>query len=124
MSEHGEQSLVIAWANRHAEQYPVLRWLYSSLNGIFIPAPIHIRAKIINHMKAEGMKKGVADLCLPMARHGFHGLYIEMKRNDGGVLSKEQKDFLAFLEQQGYYGAVCNGYNEAVDVLEWYIKGA
>ena len=32
------------------------------------------------HLKAQGVRPGVPDLCVPVARHGYHGLYIEMKR--------------------------------------------
>lgn len=122
MSEHSEQALVIAWALRHEDMWPPLRWLHSSLNGIFIPASSKTRAKIINHMKQEGMKRGIPDLFLPCARRGKVGLYIEMKRNDGGVISQEQKDFLAYAEAENYHAVVCYGYEEAVEVLEWYLS--
>lgn len=122
MSEHSEQSLVILWALRHEDEYPELKWLHSSLNGIFIPAPPAIRARIINHMKAEGMKKGIPDLFLPVARRDYHGLYIELKRSDGGTVRDEQTDFLDFVATQGYYGTVCYGYEQAVETLEWYLK--
>ena len=74
-------------------------------------------------MKAEGMKNGIADLSLPVARHDYHGLFIEMKRNDGGEIRDEQNEFLEFVATQGYYGQVCYGYDEAVECLEWYMKG-
>ena len=122
MREHGEQALVIEWAQRHEGEYPELKWLFSSLNGIFIPGPRQVVYKIINHMKAEGMKKGIADLCLPVARHDYHGLFIEMKRDDGGTIRNEQNDFLEFVATQRYYAQVCYGYNEAVECLEWYLQ--
>lgn len=124
MSEHDQQVLVIQWAARHEGRWPELRWLHSSLNGIYIPASAATRVRIIRHMQAEGMKKGIPDLCLPVARRGFHGLYIEMKRDDGGVLSKEQKEFMAFAEAQGYRDQVCYGYEDAVKELEWYLTEA
>ena len=31
-------------------------------------------------LRAEGLKSGVPDLCLPSAHGEYHGLYIEMKR--------------------------------------------
>lgn len=124
MSEHSTQAMVIEWAQRHEGKYPELRWLHSSLNGIFIPASKMTRAKIIHHMKAEGMKRGIPDLFLPVPRQRYHGLYIEMKRDDGSEsdISSEQKEFLAFAEEQNYYAVVCYGYDMAVDVLEWYLK--
>jgi len=122
MSEHSEQAKVIDWAKDHEYIYPELRWLHSSLNGIPIPGPRQTAYRIMNHMKAEGMKRGVPDLFLPVARRGYHGLYIEMKRDDGGVLSDEQKEFLAFAELQGYRDQVCYGYDDAIKELEWYLE--
>ena len=123
MSEHSEQAAVIQWARINEFRYPELRWLYSSLNGIVIPAAPMTRAKIINHMKAEGMKPGVPDLFLPVARRGYHGLFIEMKREDGGTVSPLQKEFMQFAEEQGYLDKVCYGCDEAMEALEWYMKG-
>ena len=121
LSEHAEQSAVIMWARMMEGKYPELRWLHSSLNGIVIPATVAVRAKIINHMKAEGMKRGVPDLFLPVARRGFHGLFIEMKII-GGVLSEEQKEFLAFAAEQHYLDKVCYNADEATETLEWYLE--
>lgn len=123
MTEHAEQVAVIDWCNANEGRYPALRWIYSSLNGIFIPAPPKTRAKIINHMKAEGMKKGIPDLFLPAARHGYHGLFIEMKYGSN-TPTIEQKDFMKFADGEGYLDAVCNGADEAIETLEWYMKGS
>jgi hypothetical protein len=49
---------------------------------------------VARKLKAEGVKAGVADLCLPAARRGYHGLYLEMKSEEG-VATKEQKAFFA-----------------------------
>jgi len=122
MSEHTEQAEVIQWAKDNEFIYPELRWLYSSLNGIVIPAPPMVRAKIINYMKAEGMRNGIPDLFLPVARHGFHGLFVEMKRTDGGVISPEQKEFMEFAAAQGYLDKICYGCDEATEALEWYLR--
>lgn len=122
MSEHSEQALVIDWAKDHEGRFPELRWLHSSLNGIFIPGPRNLVARIINHMKREGMKKGIPDLFLPVARRDYHGIYIELKRTDGGKIRDEQNEFLDFVATQGYYGQVCYGYDEAVEALEWYLS--
>lgn len=122
MSEHSQQALVIAWAKDNEKRFPELRWLHSSLNGIFIPGPRHIVWRIMNTQRQEGMKKGIPDLFLPAARRGYHGLYIEMKRDDSGVVSPEQKDFLEFAAEQGYRDQVCYGYIDAIKELEWYLS--
>lgn len=64
-------------------------------------------------LKAEGVKKGVPDLFLPVARGRWHGMYIEMKRTKGGTISPEQKEFIEFATQQGYRAVICKGFEAA-----------
>ena len=122
MSEHSQQAMVIEWAKRHEGRWPELWGLHSNLNGIFIPGPRKIAYKIINHMKAEGQKNGVPDLFLPVARRGYHGLFIEMKRDEKQTPRPEQVDFMQYAEEQGYLDKVCYGYDDAVDTLQWYLE--
>ncbi len=120
VSEHDEQTAVIQWARMNEGRHPALIWLHSSLNGIVIPAEPKTRARIINRMKAEGMKRGIPDLFLPCSKRGYHGLYIEMKTEEGR-LTPEQKDFLAYAEAAGYLDLVCRGADEAIEQIEWYL---
>ena len=122
MSEHSEQAALVAWARMSEGIYPELRWLYSSLNGIPIPAPDKIRFAIMNRMKSEGMKKGVSDLCLPVALGGYHGMYIEMKKDHRSEIKQEQVEFLDFLAEQGYLGIRCNGFEHARNELVAYLS--
>lgn len=71
--------------------------------------------------KAMGVKKGVPDLCLPVARNGYHGLYIEMKTPSGRA-SEAQRWWVTELTHQGYRATVCHGYDAAVAELCWYLS--
>ena len=73
-------------------------------------------------LKREGVKPGMTDLMLLMPRGGFHGLCIEMKRADGGVVSPVQKKMHALLVEQGYMISVCAGSDQAYKALEDYLK--
>lgn len=73
--------------------------------------------------KAEGVKSGVPDICLPVARGEYHGLYIELKRRQGGRLSVNQRIWIDELRRQGYCATVCNGWEEAVAVIVAYLEG-
>jgi hypothetical protein len=73
-------------------------------------------------MKAAGVKKGIPDLCLPFPRKGYHGLYLEVNANNGSV-SREQKECIAFLQEQGYCVCVGKGYDQCVDALRSYLEG-
>lgn len=51
--------------------------------------------------KAQGVRPGVPDYVLPLARNGFHGLYIELKAGHG-TLEPEQRAELERLVADGY----------------------
>ena len=72
-------------------------------------------------MKAEGLRVGVPDLFLPVARHRYYGLFIEMKRRDGGVASEAQADRINRLRLAGYFVAVCPGADAAWAVIKHYL---
>ena len=63
--------------------------------------------------RARRREGGVPDLCLPVARGGFHGLYIELKRQKGSKTSDDQKAWLSNLEKQGYFVALLQRGGEA-----------
>ena len=52
------------------------------------------------HLKQQGVKRGVPDLCLPVARENYHALYIELK-TDTGRATTEQKWWGKHLKCQG-----------------------
>jgi hypothetical protein len=59
-------------------------------------------------MKAEGVRPGVPDLFVPEWR-----LWVEMKRQKGGRLSADQKDWITYLEAIGDTVIVGKGANDA-----------
>ena len=120
-TEHAEQSAVVDWAQAHIGKWPELDWLYAIINGIPLPGSMLQRVRIINYMKAEGLKPGVADLCLPSARGGYFGMYLELKKK-GGVIREGQGEFLAFVSEQGYFDSVCYSADEAIEILTTYLN--
>jgi hypothetical protein len=73
-------------------------------------------------MKATGLKPGVPDMCFPIPRAKYHGLYIEMKREKGGYVDPDQVVWIDYLRGQGYKVEVAKGCQAAIDLLEAYIK--
>ena len=121
MTEHDEQRAVIDWRDLHLRQYPELDLLYSNLNGAMMGGG-RIGGIRANREKAAGMRPGVSDLFMPVARHGYHGIYIEMKTYKG-TPSENQLEFINAVSEQGYYAIVCYGADEAIEILEWYVEG-
>ncbi len=116
MSEHDEQKALFQWHELAKLSNPLIGLLYANpLGGLRHPA---VAAK----MKAEGAKSGIPDITLPVARHGKHGLYIELKTQKG-ALSKNQQWWIAQLRAQGYQVEVCRGWQAAAEVIEQYLGG-
>lgn len=105
------------------EQRQLIQYARSKPWGQFL---FHIPNESIGGMgwvirnRQMGMRKGVPDLMLPIPMHGYHGLFIEMKKR-GGRTSQEQKQWLKALDTFGYKTAVCVGWEAARDVLEEYL---
>ena len=72
-------------------------------------------------MKREGALAGVSDVFLPVARGGYHGLYIELKVK-GGRLSQSQKWWIDEMTKQEYLAVACYGWLEAKVVIERYLR--
>lgn len=114
-TESAEQATLFSWARMMAGKWPELRLLFHIPNG-------GSRGKVeAARFKAEGVKAGVPDLFLPVARGSHHGLFIEMKRREGGRVSAEQKEWIAALTEQGYRAEVCHGWEEAAALIEIYL---
>lgn len=121
-SEHGEQCAVMDWANVHQKIFPMLEWLHAIPNG----GDRH--PAVAAKLKAEGVKKGVPDLCLPyptldMCDGGYCGLYLEMKVK-GGTVRPDQKRWIEYLSTAGYRVAVAWSADEAIEILRKYVTGS
>lgn len=116
VSEHDAQCAVIQWAAIKRHEFPELDMLFAVPNGQF--RNINVARKLA----AEGVKKGVLDLWLPVPRGGFSGCVIEMKAGDNKP-TKEQQWWLARLAGYGWCAATCWTANQAIDTLEDYLLG-
>jgi hypothetical protein len=102
------------WADIARVRYPELALLHAIPNGG------HRHIQVARKLKAEGVKHGVPDICLPVPRDDWHGLYIELKTVTGSV-SKVQRDWLKSLQDQGYRVAICRGWEPARLFIEEYL---
>lgn len=116
-TEAQEQMTLFSWAAMQSGKYPELNLLYHVPNG-------GSRHKAeAGRLRAEGVKAGVPDLCLPVARGQYHGLYIELKRQRGGRTSDHQSEWLDALSAQGYKAALCYGWEQAAGTIIEYLTG-
>lgn len=129
-SEQGHQRALFAWSALHVKQWPELALLFHIPNGGSRGDSAKTRAIHGAALKADGVRPGVPDLFLPVARHGVHGLFIEMKKPSAkpkrqgskGGLSDEQLAFRDAVHGQGYGWSVCYSWEEARDILVRYLS--
>lgn len=113
LSEHDEQKIVVRWFDLS----------FPKLAGLLFAVPnggarhVAVAAKL----KAEGVRAGVSDLMLPVARHGFNGLFIEMKSLSGRA-TPEQMRFMERVTEQGYMAVLCKGADAAMDTIKTYLS--
>lgn len=117
-TEYQEQVALMEWAAWQREAHPELKLLMHIPNGGYRLAREAARLRLM------GVKPGVPDMLLPVARGGFHGLWIELKRVKNGVVSAAQAGWLEALRAQGYEARVCRGWQEAADAILEYLGGA
>jgi hypothetical protein len=115
-SESVEQICLFRWAMYEECKYPELALLYHIPNG----GKRNITTA--KRLKAEGVKSGVPDIHLPVPRNGFHGLYIELKKQKGSCTTEKQDDWIEALNAHGYLAVVCKGWEEASKKIIQYLK--
>lgn len=118
-SEGDEQEALFEWAEWNLTIYPELKLMYHIPNGGYRNKSEAAK------LKKQGVKKGVPDICLPAPRGKFHGLYIELKTDDGKA-SKDQIEYIKALNRTGYAAEIAHGFEQAVEIITRYleIKGA
>jgi hypothetical protein len=102
-SEHLEQVRLVSWFRR---QWPGVR-VFAVPNGGGRSMAQGAA------LKAEGVSPGVPDLFVPAWL-----LWVEMKRETGGVVSPVQKDWIEYLESIGHRVIVGRGFDDAKRQIE------
>ena len=100
LSEDMEQANFVSW----------FRKTYKDVRIFAIPNGGHRHIAVAAKLKVTGVCSGVPDLFVPEWR-----LWIEMKREKGGSVSAEQKDWLEYLNGCGYTAFVTKGCKDAQD---------
>lgn len=109
--EHIDQSSVVTWFRF---QYP---------QGLIYAIPNSATRSIKQTLwlRKEGLTAGVPDLCIPMPRGIYHGMYIEMKAGKNKT-TDAQNEWLQKLADQGYYCVVCYGSEVADAQIKRYMS--
>ena len=115
-TEQQEQTSLFREAAIRAKADPRWSMLFAIPNGGKRSIVVAVK------MKAEGVKRGVPDIFLPVPVGQWCGMFIEMKVRQGGQVSKEQRAFMADLDTR-YRVAVAHGAEHASFLIDQYLKG-
>lgn len=110
MTEADEQIALVQWMNLKKILY------YHIPNGL--------RRHILEakKLKKMGVMPGVPDICIPIPAKNYHGLYLELKRTGGGLVSPAQLLWIDRLNNNGFLAMIANGFDEAIRIIEDYLK--
>ena len=116
MTEDQIQQAVIRWSQQASvrKMFPQLALLYH------IPNERKCTPQQGARLKRMGVKSGVPDLHLPVARGVYHGLYLEMKTEKGRV-SANQMWWLERLRENGCCCVGCRSWEDATHTLVTYL---
>lgn len=113
------------------EQKALINW-WREIGCIEYHLPQHLLFAIPNggsrhpgeaqRLKESGVLAGVPDLFFAVGFMGRHGLFIEMKRQKRGCVSKSQTDMMYYLEKSCYACWVCYGAQQAIQIIQNYLE--
>lgn len=109
-TESGEQAAVIDYC------------AYSGIDIVHIPNEGKRSARYGAQLKRLGLRKGFPDLFIPAARNGFHGLFLELKKDTSSRPTKDQLSWIRKLNAAGYHATVCYGADEAIQKITNYLE--
>ena len=112
--EHLAQVALFRWAELNVRMYPSVNLMFAIPNG----GQRH--PAVAASLKAEGVKAGVPDVCLPVSRGKWIGLWIEIKAGRNKPTPSQIRWHRA-LEAEGHLVKVCYGWEAAVEVVKEYL---
>jgi hypothetical protein len=123
-SEHMEQCAFFCCLQIASEYYPQLNAAFAIGNGGSRGDTEMSRKIAGGKMKAEGVKPGVPDVCVPIPVGKYAGLFIEFKRLNGvpSDVSKDQEEWIANLSGVGYRVDVCYGWKHGMKTIREYFQ--
>lgn len=115
-TEHAHQCAIFQWCVLNGKRLPDIDLLFAVPNGG------DRRPSVAASLKAEGVKSGVPDLCLPVPLGIYAGLYLELKvpkhaRTKNGNRSEKQIEWHKRLRVQHYAVVTAFGWQPAVAAI-------
>lgn len=105
----------------HSEQVTLCQWLRLRRVLFFaVPNGARRNPRQAAWLKSEGLVAGAPDIVLvpPAPNDGARHVAIELKRENGGVVSPAQKEMHAAMSVRGWIVLVAHGASHAIEQLE------
>jgi hypothetical protein len=112
--EEDEQQALFQWLDEHEDSR--LKLAFAVPNG---------GKRSFREGKAQklaGLKAGVPDIFIPIRTEEYGGMFVEMKRRKNGSLRANQRQWIADLNEQGYFAVVAKGWHDAASKISLYLQ--
>jgi hypothetical protein len=119
------QEQVFEWSNYYyvaGVEGKLRDYMFANMNGTQVAGNSAQRARYINALKKRGLTPGVSDITVALPRGKYHGMYLELKRDNSCDTTEDQDDFLARMRKVGYYAEVAHSFNQAIEMIAGYIS--
>ena len=100
---------------------PELKWMHHIPNGGSRGNDVRSQQIRGAKLKAEGVRSGVSDVCLPVKRGACSGLYIEMKAGRNKP-SENQITIMEKFRNEGFRCEVCWSLDQFITSVNNYLK--
>ena len=119
-SEAAEHRALVKWMSYHQ----IVRDYYCKMNNEGKRTAVQGF-----NLKLMGLRSGVSDLFVYYPSNGFHGLFLEIKRNKKYTPSEmstptwlAQEKFMKQVKSVGYAAEFCYGFDEGKRIVEQYLQ--
>lgn len=129
-SEKAVQAALFDWIDLLQIDHPTLgrirvgEFAYAIPNGSYLAGNPAQRARLANALRAQGLRPGIPDFAIALPVAPYHGLYVELKRDDKASIQPNQRDWQAKLRLAGYKAEIACGFDQARECVQRYLAGA
>lgn len=99
----------------------------SDMSGVVLPKQVAVKISRLRSSRA------MPDIVIYESRHEYHAMFIELKHQDTRLILKdgsltrekhirEQANLLVDLSERGYLAEFAQGFDEATEIIEWYLE--
>jgi hypothetical protein len=124
-TESDECRWLIDWAKtQRFKGWPLSDILVHVPNGAYHGRDRKAGAVVARKLREQGLQGGVFDYILPVPlwTKKCPGLWLEMKRTKGGVVSEDQKEFRTRMLELGWRCEVALGWEQASMIITEYLR--